>query len=245
MNIASSLAIIALAALIHASFQLSVSLLTLLSSHTIGKQKSHTRLLLLTSSFSFGAGVMTILLLCFSALFLHTLARTADSFLLWTVCCGLLTGVGFSIWLFYYRKEAGTSLWIPRNFATFLRKRTKATSHSAEAFSLGMTSTIAELLFIIAPLTAAGFIVAQLDARWQIIGILLYGLVASSSLLLVSFLVGGGFSLSRIQKWRETNKHFLQFSAGTGLLVLGFYLYVDQVTTVAVNAAAAAAGGGF
>ena len=105
-------------------------------------------------------------------------------------------------------------------------------------------SVLAEIIFIIAPIVASGFILIQLDTMWQIIGILLYALIASSSHFLVTFLIGGGVSLSRIQKWRETNKQFLQFSAGTGLLVLGFYLYVDQVTSVAVNAAAAAASGG-
>lgn len=244
MNITSSLAIIALAALIHASFQLSVSLLTLLSSHTIGKRKSHARLLTLTGSFSFGAATMTILLLSLVALIVTTISKHSDTYLLWTLCCGLLTGVGFAVWIFYYRKESGTSLWIPRGFATFLRTRTKKTSHAAEAFSLGLTSVFAEIIFIIAPLLVTSFVLAQLETSWQIAGILLYTLIASSSLFLITLLIGGGFSLSRIQKWRETNKHFLQFSAGTGLLVLGFYLYVDQVTAVAVNAAAAAAGGG-
>lgn len=244
MNITSSLAIIVLSGLIHASFQLSVSLLTLLSSHTIGKRKSHARLLALTGSFSFGAATMTVLLLSFVALIMNGLAQNINAYLLWTLCCGLLTGVGFAVWLFYYRKEAGTSLWIPRGLAMFLRDRTKKTSHTAEAFSLGLTSVLAEIIFIFAPVIAAGLVIVQLDTNWQIISIVLYALIASSSHFLVTFLVGGGFSLSRIQKWRESNKHFLQFSAGTGLLVLGFYLYVEQVTTVAANAAAAAVGGG-
>jgi hypothetical protein len=46
-------------------------------------------------------------------------------------------------------------------------------------------------------------------------------------------LIGSGHSLSRIQRWREANKHFLQFAAGAGLIVLGGYLYVNEVVTVA------------
>jgi hypothetical protein len=34
--------------------------------------------------------------------------------------------------------------------------------------------------------------------------------------------------LSRIQRWREANKHFLQFAAGSGLLILGFFVYVNE-----------------
>ena len=63
MDIPVSLAIVALAGLIHASFQLSVSVLTLLSGHTIGSKRSNAKLLRLTTSFVIGAGVMTVLLL--------------------------------------------------------------------------------------------------------------------------------------------------------------------------------------
>ena len=42
-------------------------------------------------------------------------------------------------------------------------------------------------------------------------------------------LIGGGHKLSRIQKWREDNKRFMQFAAGSALLVLGFYMYVNEV----------------
>ena len=67
MDIISSLAIIAFAALIHASFQLSVSVLTLLSGHAIGNKAAHAKLLRLSSGFLFGVGVMTVLLLTFTA----------------------------------------------------------------------------------------------------------------------------------------------------------------------------------
>jgi hypothetical protein len=46
---------------------------------------------------------------------------------------------------------------------------------------------------------------------------------------LVAALIGGGHSLGQIQRWREANKGFLQFIAGSGLIVLGFYMYVNQV----------------
>jgi hypothetical protein len=42
-------------------------------------------------------------------------------------------------------------------------------------------------------------------------------------------LIGSGHRLSEIQKWRETNKRFLQFSAGGALVVLGFFVYVCKI----------------
>jgi hypothetical protein len=55
-----------------------------------------------------------------------------------------------------------------------------------------------------------------------------------SSLLIVNGLIGSGHKISSIQKWRENNKRFLQFAAGSGLLILGCYLYVDKVVAVSV-----------
>jgi hypothetical protein len=228
----SSLAIIAFAALIHASFQLSVSVLTLLSSHAIGAKTKHTKLLRLTGGFVLGVTTMTLLLLTFSAFLLQHFFGSHVPLLAWAVCCGLLLGLGVAVWIFYYRKEKGTSLWLPRSFARYLSNRTKATKQSAEAFGLGLSSVIAELLFILAPILISALVLIRLEPFWQLVGIFLYTFVSLLSLFIVNGLIGSGHKLSHIQKWRENNKRFLQFIAGSGLIVLGFYVYVDQVISV-------------
>ena len=50
-----ALSIVCLAALIHASFQLSISTLTLMSGHALGRGQSHTRLVSLLGGFTAGA----------------------------------------------------------------------------------------------------------------------------------------------------------------------------------------------
>jgi len=231
--------IIAFSALIHASFQLSISMLTLLSSHTIGRKRSARRLFTLTSSFSFGVVLMTILLLSLFAQIINTfIVSSGESLLVWTIGCGLLTGVGVAVWVFYYRKQLGISLWIPRGFARFLSTRTKRTHQSSEAFTLGLGSVVAELLFIIAPLTIAAIALTYLSIGNQLLGIGLYGFISLTPLLFITLSINGGTSISRIQKWREANKGFLQFAAGSGLVVLGFYIYVEEVITQSVMAAA-------
>jgi len=240
MNTSTAFIILTVAALIHASFQLGTSMLTLLSSHTIGRKKSHARLLLLTNSFVSGVLVMTILLVSFCAMALLRFSGTDNTQILWVAICGISMMLGISVWLFYYRKEKGTSIWIPRAWAAFLTTRTKKATHSSEAFSLGMSSVIGELLFLFAPLLVAGLALIELTPALQLAGVTYYGIVSSLSLVIVSALVGSGHSISRIQKWRETNKGFLQFAAGSGLLVLGFYLYVNEV---AASASTIAVGG--
>ena len=234
LDLSTSLAIVLLAALCHASFQLSISMLTLLSGHALGRRAAHLRLMRLTGSFIAGAGVMTVLLLTLVAFVLDVFLPPQTPLLVWAAYAGGVVGVGVSVWLFYFRREPGTTLWVPRGFARFLGDRAKSTKNSAEAFGLGLTSVISELLFAFAPLAIAALILVQLTPKWQVVGILLYGVVSLLPLLTVGALIGGGHKLSRIQHWREANKNFLQFAAGSGLLVLGAYVYVTQVLSTVV-----------
>lgn len=236
MDIPSSLAIIALAALIHASFQLSVSVLMLLSGHTIGAKRTQAKLLRMTTSFVIGAGVMTLLLLSFVSLALVDTFGSETPQIIWSMSCGLSVGVAVSIWLFYYRHEKGTTIWIPRGIASYLTERTKSAKLSAEAFGLGLSSVIGEILFIIAPLIMSALVLIQLPPLWQLVGIGIYTIVSLLSLIIVWVMIGSGHTLGRIQKWRETNKYFLQFVAGAGLIILSFFVYVSEIigTTVGV-----------
>lgn len=233
----NSLAIVAFAALIHTSFQLSVSMLTLLSGHAIGSKTAHAKLLRLTNGFLLGVAVMTMLLISFIAfVFQHTFGSSVP-LVMWAGGCGLLFGLGVAVWAFYYRREKGTSLWLPRGIARYLSERTKATKRSTEAFSLGLTSVIGELIFILAPMVISALVLIPLEPAWQLAGVIIYTVISLLSLLIVGGLIGSGHKLSQIQKWREDNKRFLQFAAGSGLLVLGFYVYVDQVISATVFAA--------
>lgn len=230
-----ALSIVCLAALIHASFQLSISTLTLMSGHALGHGRSHLRLVSLLGGFTAGAATMTTLLICSLGLLLGYLV-TADSTppVLWAATCGLLFGVGVAVWLFYYRRGRGTMLWLPRQTAEFLAERSKRTKNTGEAFALGLASVFGELLFISAPLLVSVLVLLPLTPPLQLVGIILYVVISLSSLLIVATLVSGGHQLSRIQRWREANKNFLQFAAGTALFVLGFYLYVNEVLVTPV-----------
>lgn len=237
MDTYTALIIIAVAAAIHASFQLSISVLTLLSSHAIGKKRSVARLTLLTHSFVLGVGVMTLLLLASFTFMLSLTTASVPLELLWTIGCGLMIGLGAAIALFYYRKESGTTLWVPRSVARYFSTRAKKTAHSAEAFNLGLMSVLTELLFFAVPLAVASLAIIQMPTSTQLFGVAIYLGVSLSSLAIIHVLVSGGHSISRLQRWREHNKGFLQLASACALVVLGFYLYVDQVATVAVLAA--------
>ena len=164
-------------------------------------------------------------------IFIHSFTIPAAEFI-WAILCGLLVGVGMAVWLFYYRyKNGGTSLWIPRGFARHLSDRSKQTVRSVEAFSLGMTSVVGELLFILAPLAVSALVIIHLPGLWQLVGIGVYTIVSLITLLSIWVLIGGGHKLSDIQRWREKNKRFLQFASGSALIVLGFFVYAFMVVS--------------
>lgn len=235
MNILSAISVVMLTALIHASFQLSVSVVTTLSSYARGRKSPRGKLFRLTSSFLGGTITMTLLIVSFIGYLASGFHKLLPVPQLWTIVSGALIGIGVVVWLAYYRRGDGTNLWIPRSFSRFLQQRATRTSLAAEAYSLGLVSVVAELVFIIAPATAAAITIAALPFHWQIAAIALYTAIASLSISLVTALIGSGHSLSSIQRWREHNKRFLQFAAGAGLIVLGFYLYTSQVTDIAAR----------
>lgn len=232
-----SLAILLLAAVVHASFQLSVSVLTLLSGHALGRKTAHNRLVNLSGAYLLGAGIMTVLLLSSLAWVLSLSLTDQLTPVLWALLSGALVGVGVSVWLFYYKNQPGTTLWIPRGFAQFLSDRAKHSKSLPEVFGLGMTGVFAELLFLFAPLVVAALVLIQLDPSLQLPAVIAYCGISLLPLLVVGVLVTSGRKLSRIQKWREQNKRFLQFTAGAGLVILGVYIYVEQFFTVSVMAA--------
>lgn len=232
MDILPSLLAIGLAALIHGGFQLSVSVLTLLSGHAISAKRSQAKLLRLTTGFVIGAGTMTLLLLSFVCLLIiHTL-RAEHLTAWWLITIGAAVAVGLAIWFFYYRKEQGTTLWVPRGLAKHLTERAKQTNRSAEAFSLGLVTVFMEILFIATPILISALLIVQLPPLWQLVGLAIYTVLSLTSLATVWAIIGSGHNISRIQRWRERNKRFLQFVASAGLIVLAMYVYVDQVIAV-------------
>jgi hypothetical protein len=180
---------------------------------------------------------MTILLLSFiSLIFLHVFGVNAP-LIIWAIVCGLVLGIGIAVWLFYYRRGTeGTELWLPRPFAKFLVKRSKKTNQNAEAFSLGVTSVFAEIIFIIPTIAIAALVLIHLPSAWQLVGVGIYTVISLLGLLIVWSLIGSGKSLARIQQWRVSNKRFLQFSAGSALVVLGFFVYISKILATVAGA---------
>ncbi len=212
---------------VHVCYQLSVSVLTHFSSHSLSRKTSDKRLLTLGFSYSLGVVVTT-------ALIITALASIAQSIhggsqLLVTVVVGLAPFIGLATVLWYYRQGEGTRLWLPRPVAQYLLQRSKKTRSFLEATLLGAATVIGELPFLVGPLLFVTYLVAQTPSAGWFGWALLYSFVAALPLLVTTMYITSGHSVARAQKWRETNKSFLQWTSGITLIVLTLYLTVLQL----------------
>ncbi len=219
---------------VHACYQLSVSVLTYLSSHSLSRQVSTRRLLWLGSHYTLGAIVTTALILLgivslasLSSSLYNTPAVT--TFLLLTVT--LVPFVGLTTVLFYFRPGQGTQLWLPRPIAQYLLERSRKTRSGVEASMLGAATVVGELPFIIGPLLLiALLLVGQPSGLW-LGAATVYALLASLPLMIVTLYLTSGHSVARVQRWREENKKFLQWTSGIALVLLTLYVTVLQIGT--------------
>lgn len=214
----------------HASYQLSVSVLTYMSSHKLSQKATVRQLLKLGFSYATGAIVGTTLLLVTLASLLFYLKNAGDSTQTSIAFVVALTPlIGLLTMTVYYRRGAGTKLWLPRPVANYLLDRAKETRLSIEAGMLGAATVLGELPFLAGPLLIAGSVVVnQPPASWPVWA-LIYSLVASLPLIVMTLYLTSGHSIARVQKWREDNKTFLQWTSGVTLLVLTLYLTTIQL----------------
>lgn len=212
---------------VHVCYQLSVSVLTHFSSHSLSRKTSDHRLLALGFSYCLGVIVTTVCIIV-------TLASLAQlvwggSKLLGTVVVGLAPFIGLATVLWYYRQGSGTRLWLPRPVATYLLDRSKETHSALEASLLGAATVLGELPFLIGPLLFVTYVISLLVPTLWVGWALLYSTIAALPLLVTTMYLTSGHSVARIQKWRETNKSFLQWTSGIALILLTLYLTVLQI----------------
>ena len=230
MDIWMILVIVILASMVHASFHLSISILTLLGGHALSRKKTNFQLTKLSMSLVFGSIFATVLMFCTFAYLGEIFYNIAFSKITWAVLIGILVSAGISTWGFYYRRgkklQNGTELWIPRPMAKYLSFRASKTDHSAEAFSLGMVGVFSEILFYFAPLVIVSLLTTKFSPAFQFAILIIYVMISNLPVFSIACMISGGHPISEIQVWRNKNKRFMQFSAGLGMLVLAFVVSV-------------------
>ncbi|MCL1839758.1 hypothetical protein FWF89_02020 [Candidatus Saccharibacteria bacterium] len=223
-----SIAIIVLAAIVHASLQLGLGCLLLLYHESAGKHiQSKTRNLV--GSFISGVGTIAFLLLATACFVISNTFDGALSIQILTAAIGILIALAIVMWFFYYRRGSSTELWLPQIVAKFINNRAKVTNSNTEAFSLGVTTGFAEMPFIIILLLVAGNSVLELDPMYQPLMVAFYTIIAIIPLVVFNIIIRTGHNVVEIQKWRVRNKLFLRIISGLGFLALGLFIFAFKI----------------
>ena len=228
IDIAPYLLILTGAVFVHICYQLSVSVLTLLSSHTIGRRLSSNRLLSLSFWYVLGVGaVTTLVMLGMMALERFIIVRSETLAVVLTF--SLVPLVALLTIFFYYRKGRGTQLWLPRPAAEYVTTRAKKTKSSVEAFALGAMTVFTELPFTLAPLAIVAYSTNAFSSdRWLSVA-LLYAFLVMTPLVFVAFYLSSGHKISAVQRWRESAKDYLRWTSALTLMLLIIYIAVLQL----------------
>lgn len=212
----------------HACYALPLSVLTMLNAHVIGRAASHSRVLNMSLGYIVGNSLASLAILA-SLTHLFVVLQFQSNVINWIFIAALSILIGWLTLLFYYRKGKGTKLWLPRVIVERISRYAKRSRTVFSAFSIGILTVFIELPFVIAPFIIASSILSTLPTLEQTIGQLTYTAAVIMPLLVVTVLMGGGYKLSTIQRWRETNKKFLQSTSGISLVLLGMYIFAIKI----------------
>jgi len=231
MNEFVNIAIIILAAIVHASLQLGLGCLLLLYHESAGKHiKSKTKNLV--GSFISGVGAIVFLLLATACFLISSTFDGALSTPVLTTVIGILIALAVAMWFLYFRRGDTTELWLPKVIAKFIDNRAKVTDNNTEAFSLGVTTSFAEIPFIMILLLVAGNSVLEFDPIYQPMFVCFYTIIAIIPLVILNLFIRTGRNVVDIQKWRVKNKLFLRIISGFSFLILGIFILAFKILGV-------------
>ena len=226
----ASIGVILLAALIHATLQLSLGSLLLLYHASLGKHIRIKTRRLVTRYIS-GVGLMIlvgVLATCFLIAVLAPEGVLGSGMLM--ICAGVLVALAFCAWFLYYRSGRSTELWLPKSVAKFIAWRAKVTESNTEAFSLGLLASFAEMPFsLVLTIVAANSILMLREPWLMLMAALIYTAIAVSPLVVLRLGIRSGKTLADAQKWRRQNKTFFRILSGVGFLTLAVFLVAFEV----------------
>ncbi len=217
-----------LAAVIHATLQLSLGALLLLYHASLGKHvRRKTRFLI--DSYISGMGMLVFLGLAATIFILDRYFEKPLYIEELVIVVGMLIALAIAVWFFYYRRGKSTELWLPRSVARFIDKRAKLTNSNTEAFSLGVLTSLAEMPFTLILFVVAANSILVLPQLYQILAVAMYTIITIIPPIVLRLAIRKGQTVVDIQRWRVKHKTFFRLLTGVGFFVLGFFLFTFEV----------------
>lgn len=228
MDILVPYAEVILAAMVHATLQMSLGSLLLLY-HASIKQHVAKRTRQLVSNYIAGIGTLVLLSVTGAAFILERWlgGKLYTEELL--IVVGMLVALAIAVWVFYYRFGKSTELWLPRSVARFINQRAKATQSDTEAFALGLLTSFAEWPFALVLMVVAANSALALPVEQQLLAVAIYTVIAILPPMILRGAVRRGRTVVEIQRWRVQHKNFFRILTGVGFVVLSGFLFAFEV----------------
>lgn len=214
MNVLTSVGILLLLTLILVFLQLVPGVFMLISHYASGK---FSRRKAADQRLFFILGVESGLVFFFLAIYaiLSAICITPinidDGILVWAMS-GVLIALAIAFALYYYRNGAGTKLFISRKLAKRIEEKTMTARLRSDAFVLGFSATIPELIFTM-PLYI--IMVAEImringPPALRALVVMLIMFAAILPLLIIAILFDRDCNLAELARKREQNKSFVR-----------------------------------
>lgn len=224
----STVAVIIMPAMIHATLQLGIGTMLLLYHASMGKHiKKRTKQL--ASNYILGSFTFTILMLASFCFAIMNIYGQSLDLLCMFILIGILLALAISVWFFYYRSGRSTELWLPKTIARYISKRAKVTDSNVESFSLGLLTSFIELPFSLALFAVTANSILELPSFYRVLAVISYGLIAGAPQIFLKIFIKRGKTVADIQKWRSKNKNFFRIVSGVGFLSLAVFLLAFKV----------------
>lgn len=228
MDVVIPVITILLAALVHATLQISLGCLLLLYHASKGRHL-RKKTSSLVRCYVGGIGVLSFLgvsAMCFCVLNIWHGPLSTE----WLcIIVGVLLLLTVLMWLVYYRWNKGTELWIPKVIARFLDGRAKVTNNKIEAFSLGVMTCFAELPFSLVLFVVTANSVLMLPNHLQILMVVVYAIATIIPMVILCTRLRTGTTVVEVQRWRIQHKNFFRIMTGVGFLILAVFIIGFQI----------------
>ncbi|MBR3332519.1 hypothetical protein IKG28_02755 [Candidatus Saccharibacteria bacterium] len=228
MSFFASLEIVFLAMLIHAFLQLVPSVFTIFYHYASGKKSSRVAddfsIFYILGVEFFSVLMFILIYLLFFNIFIGEINLRSTVFP-W-IMAGVLVALAILSFFAYFKKGRTTELFISRKIARQLTASAKNVKNRSDAFVLGLTTGVFELIFTLPLYILATTAIMEIDNFPRQIFGFLYIIAVVAPIMVYLVLFRRGYNLAEIERLRIKNKTFFRTIETIGYLVLACVMLI-------------------
>lgn len=224
MSDLTSVGIIVLAMLIQALLQLTPGVFSIWCHYALAKN-SKNKVLDLSGYFAVGIEMVASLMLMVTYFIFINMPN--DEMINW-VLAGILVALGLFVFAWYFRKGAGTELFISRKSAKGFYEKARTARKKSDIFVLGIVAYVSELFLILPLMIVIILQMRNFEVGYQVAILAAYVMAAMTSFGTIRGRFLRGKNLAEIQRTRTKSKNFYRFLISSSYMVVAALLVISR-----------------